>query len=156
MRSTDAAVVIAAGAPGVELLPEAVRRETREASKWRSISTPCRRRASAASSRRTKRSSTTAQICYGAIGVGGTKMKLHKAAIRRLFETNDAGARCRGDLRAWETDLTTKAQRTRRSHYILNSFVITLCSSWCFLLRIRRCVQAQTTTSSSAHHRQAA
>ena len=30
------------------------------------------------------------QICYGAIGVGGTKMKLHKAAIRRLFETNDA------------------------------------------------------------------
>ena len=30
------------------------------------------------------------QICYGAIGVGGTKMKLHKAAIRRLFESNDA------------------------------------------------------------------
>ena len=29
-------------------------------------------------------------ICYGAIGVGGTKMKLHKAAIRRLFESNDA------------------------------------------------------------------
>lgn len=30
------------------------------------------------------------QIHYGAIGVGGTKMKIHKAAIRRLFETNDA------------------------------------------------------------------
>ena len=29
------------------------------------------------------------QICYGAIGVGGTKMKLHKAAMRRLFESND-------------------------------------------------------------------
>ena len=28
-------------------------------------------------------------ICYGAIGVGGTKMKIHKAAIRRLFESND-------------------------------------------------------------------
>jgi hypothetical protein len=27
--------------------------------------------------------------CYGAIGVGGTKMKIHKAAIRKLFETND-------------------------------------------------------------------
>lgn len=26
---------------------------------------------------------------YGAIGVGGTKMKLHKAAIARLFERND-------------------------------------------------------------------
>ncbi len=29
------------------------------------------------------------QICYGAIGAGGTKMKIHKAAIRRIFETND-------------------------------------------------------------------
>jgi methylenetetrahydrofolate/methylenetetrahydromethanopterin dehydrogenase (NADP+) len=29
------------------------------------------------------------QLCYGAIGIGGTKMKLHKAAIRQLFETND-------------------------------------------------------------------
>jgi len=28
-------------------------------------------------------------ICYGAIGVGGTKMKVHKAAIERLFERND-------------------------------------------------------------------
>lgn len=29
------------------------------------------------------------QICYGAIGIGGLKMKIHKAAIKRLFETND-------------------------------------------------------------------
>jgi hypothetical protein len=28
-------------------------------------------------------------IAYGAIGVGGTKMKIHKAAIARLFERND-------------------------------------------------------------------
>ena len=28
-------------------------------------------------------------ICYGAIGVGGTKMKIHKAAIRQLFQAND-------------------------------------------------------------------
>jgi hypothetical protein len=28
-------------------------------------------------------------ICYGAIGVGDTKMKIHKAAIARLFEQND-------------------------------------------------------------------
>ncbi len=28
-------------------------------------------------------------ICYGAIGVGGTKMKIHTAALRRLFEAND-------------------------------------------------------------------
>ncbi|MCA9215309.1 MAG: bifunctional NADP-dependent methylenetetrahydromethanopterin dehydrogenase/methylenetetrahydrofolate dehydrogenase [Planctomycetales bacterium] len=29
------------------------------------------------------------KTCYGAIGVGGTKMKIHKAAIARLFEQND-------------------------------------------------------------------
>jgi len=27
-------------------------------------------------------------LCYGAIGVGGTKMKIHKAAIRSLFANN--------------------------------------------------------------------
>lgn len=27
-------------------------------------------------------------ICYGAIGVGGTKMKIHRAAIQRLFTAN--------------------------------------------------------------------
>lgn len=27
--------------------------------------------------------------CYGAIGVGGTKMKIHKACLARLFEAND-------------------------------------------------------------------
>jgi hypothetical protein len=28
-------------------------------------------------------------ICYGALGVGGTKMKIHRAAIERLFTAND-------------------------------------------------------------------
>lgn len=28
-------------------------------------------------------------ICYGAIGVGGTKMKIHKAALQALFDAND-------------------------------------------------------------------
>ena len=28
-------------------------------------------------------------ICYGALGVGGTKMKIHKAALRHLFTSND-------------------------------------------------------------------
>jgi hypothetical protein len=28
-------------------------------------------------------------VCYGALGVGGTKMKIHKRAIGRLFESND-------------------------------------------------------------------
>jgi len=29
------------------------------------------------------------QVCYGAIGVGETKMKVHKEAIRQLFEASD-------------------------------------------------------------------
>lgn len=29
------------------------------------------------------------RICYGAIGVGGTKMKIHKQALVRIFEQND-------------------------------------------------------------------
>lgn len=28
-------------------------------------------------------------LCYGAIGVGGLKMKIHKAAVAKLFEAND-------------------------------------------------------------------
>ncbi|QDS97466.1 NAD(P)-dependent methylenetetrahydromethanopterin dehydrogenase [Adhaeretor mobilis] len=28
-------------------------------------------------------------LCYGALGVGGTKMKIHKAAVARLFDGND-------------------------------------------------------------------
>jgi NAD(P)-dependent dehydrogenase (short-subunit alcohol dehydrogenase family) len=28
-------------------------------------------------------------ICYGALGVGGTKMKIHKAAVAKLFTAND-------------------------------------------------------------------
>ncbi|MCE9606344.1 MAG: bifunctional NADP-dependent methylenetetrahydromethanopterin dehydrogenase/methylenetetrahydrofolate dehydrogenase [Planctomycetia bacterium] len=28
-------------------------------------------------------------VCYGPLGVGGTKMKIHKAAIAKLFERND-------------------------------------------------------------------
>lgn len=28
-------------------------------------------------------------ICYGALGVGGTKMKIHRAAVAKLFEKND-------------------------------------------------------------------
>jgi hypothetical protein len=29
-------------------------------------------------------------LCYGALGVGDTKMKLHRRAVAALFERNDA------------------------------------------------------------------
>lgn len=37
-----------------------------------------------------KASEKSGVICYGALGVGGTKMKVHKQAIAQLFERNDA------------------------------------------------------------------
>ncbi len=32
---------------------------------------------------------TNGVIGYGALGVGGTKMKIHRAAVAHLFESND-------------------------------------------------------------------
>jgi hypothetical protein len=84
-----AATVIAAGAPGIELLPEAVRREQRDliiAIDLNAVPPT----GIGSIQPQDKAAERDGQICYGAIGVGGTKMKLHKAAIRRLFESNDA------------------------------------------------------------------
>ena len=36
------------------------------------------------------RGATTASSVLGALAIGGPKMKVHKACVRRLFETNDA------------------------------------------------------------------
>ncbi len=84
-----AAAVVAAGAPGVELLPAAVRRaagELKLAIDLNAVPPP----GIAGIDPQDKATERDGQICYGAIGVGGTKMKLHKAALRRLFESNDA------------------------------------------------------------------
>jgi methylenetetrahydrofolate/methylenetetrahydromethanopterin dehydrogenase (NADP+) len=35
-------------------------------------------------------------ICYGAVGVGGLKMKVHRKAIAALFESNDRVLEIRG------------------------------------------------------------
>jgi hypothetical protein len=83
-----AAVVIAAGAPGVELLPNEARR-TADGLKVAIDLNAVPPLGIAGIAVQDKAADRDGQICYGAIGVGGTKMKLHKAAIRRLFETND-------------------------------------------------------------------
>jgi methylenetetrahydrofolate/methylenetetrahydromethanopterin dehydrogenase (NADP+) len=84
----DAEVVIAAGAPGVELLPESVRRQSKSLKVVIDLNAvpPA---GIAGVKPNDKAADRDGQICYGAIGVGGLKMKLHKAAIRRLFESND-------------------------------------------------------------------
>jgi methylenetetrahydrofolate/methylenetetrahydromethanopterin dehydrogenase (NADP+) len=83
-----AEVVIAAGAPGVELLSEKLRCASRSLKVAIDLNAvpPV---GIAGIQPHDKASDQNGQICYGAIGVGGLKMKLHKAAIRRLFESND-------------------------------------------------------------------
>lgn len=84
-----AVAVIAAGAPGVELLSDNVRRSCDKLKVAIDLNAvpPV---GIAGIQPHEKASEKDGQICYGAIGVGGLKMKLHKAAIRRLFESNDA------------------------------------------------------------------
>jgi hypothetical protein len=85
----DAAVVIAAGAPGIELLAEPVRRNCDKLKVAIDLNAvpPAGIGGILPSDKDARRGD---QIGYGALGVGGLKMKLHKACIRRLFESNDA------------------------------------------------------------------
>jgi glutamyl-tRNA reductase len=82
------ALLISAGAAGVMLLPKAVRRsfaELRVAIDLNAVP-PVGLEGVEVTDKAVERDGVH---CYGAIGVGGTKMKLHKAAIARLFERND-------------------------------------------------------------------
>jgi hypothetical protein len=82
------AAVFAAGAPGIELLPDETRRQTSGLQLVIDLNAvpPAGIGGVQPQDKATERDG---HVCYGAIGVGGTKMKLHKAAIRQLFESND-------------------------------------------------------------------
>ena len=84
----DAKVVIGAGAAGATLLPASV---------WQGLPAltdadrPERRAAARHRGRRSDRSQDRPRkvLAWGALGVGRTKMKIHKKAIQELFVTND-------------------------------------------------------------------
>jgi hypothetical protein len=81
------ALVIAAGAPGVELMSVDQRRNSPTLKVAIDLSAvPPLGIAGVEMTDKAKERDGT--ICYGALGVGGTKMKIHKAAIRQLFESN--------------------------------------------------------------------
>jgi hypothetical protein len=83
-----AALVVSAGAPGIELLPEEVlasAQSLRVAIDLNAVP-PAGIGGIAGGDKGVARGNC---VCYGAVGVGGTKMKIHKAAIGRLFEAND-------------------------------------------------------------------
>lgn len=83
-----AEVIIAAGAAGVELLPAEQRRgiSTLKVAIDLNAVPPAGLPGIEAADKAVVRDGA---LCYGAIGVGGLKMKIHKAALQRLFETND-------------------------------------------------------------------
>ena len=85
----DCQVVIAAGAAGIELLSAEVR-ATAQALRVVIDLNAVPPAGIAGVEVMDKAVERNGVICYGAIGVGGTKMKIHKAAIKRLFETSDA------------------------------------------------------------------
>lgn len=81
-------VVICAGAPGVQLLSTDARRAAtslRIAIDLNAVP-PLGIEGIEATD---KAASHDGVVCYGAIGVGGLKMKIHKAAIQQLFDSND-------------------------------------------------------------------
>jgi hypothetical protein len=81
-------LVIAAGAAGVVLLPAAARKACptlRVAIDLNAVP-PLGIEGSDVADKGKERDGV---ICYGAIGVGDTKMKIHKAAVAKLFESND-------------------------------------------------------------------
>ncbi len=81
--------VIAAGAAGVQLLPADAwqgQAELRVAVDLNAVP-PAGIEGIEPGDKATERHGV---LCYGAIGVGGLKMRIHRRAIQRLFETNDA------------------------------------------------------------------
>jgi hypothetical protein len=81
-------LVVAAGAAGVQLLPRSARAacpELRVAIDLNAVPPLGIEGVEVAA----KGKEQDGVFCYGAIGVGDTKMKVHKAAIARLFESND-------------------------------------------------------------------
>ena len=81
-------LVIAAGAAGVELLPADLRQSLSSLKVAIDVNAvpPAGIAGIEVFDKGAERGGV---ICYGAIGVGGLKMKIHKAALRKLFEAND-------------------------------------------------------------------
>lgn len=80
--------VLAAGPPGTLIMPASVRRglsHLRVAIDLNAVA-PVGLEGVNPLDRATLRDGAA---CYGAIGVGGLKMKIHKACLRRLFDSND-------------------------------------------------------------------
>ena len=84
----SANLIISAGGPGVEMLTKAQSLQATAASVCIDLNAVPPAGISGIHANDTARRDGT-KILYGALGIGGIKMKIHKAAIQRLFQTND-------------------------------------------------------------------
>ena len=80
-------VVFSAGAAGVELLPDGWQQHSPKVVVDVNAVPPAGINAVEVMDKGELRGET---VCYGAIGVGGLKMKIHRKCIETLFESNDA------------------------------------------------------------------
>jgi len=81
-------IVVAAGAAGITLLPSHVRKALRDLKVAIDLNAvpPMGIEEVAAPDKGVEREGV---LCWGALGIGGNKMKIHKKAIRELFTSND-------------------------------------------------------------------
>ena len=84
----SANLIISAGGPGVEMLTKAQSLQATTASVCIDLNAVPPAGISGIHANDTARRDGT-KILYGALGIGGIKMKIHKAAIQMLFQTND-------------------------------------------------------------------
>jgi hypothetical protein len=83
-----AALVIAAGALGVQLLSAGQRRAATALRVAIDLNAAPPAGLEGVDAR-DKAFDSDGVTCYGAVGVGGLKMKIHKAALKKLFTAND-------------------------------------------------------------------
>jgi hypothetical protein len=81
-------VVVAAGASGVELLPQEIWQSSESLKVLVDLNAVAPAGIEGIDVLNSARV-VDSKVTYGAIGVGGLKMKIHKAAVSRLFESND-------------------------------------------------------------------
>jgi hypothetical protein len=84
----DCDVVVAAGASGVQLLPQDIWQSNDSLKVLVDLNAVAPTGIEGIDVLDTARV-VEGKVTYGAIGVGGLKMKIHKAAVSRLFESND-------------------------------------------------------------------
>ena len=103
LRSKDANIVYAAGAIGLQLLPLSAWKDNPNIEMVADVNAqpPLGIEGIEATDKGKDR---FGKLAFGALGIGGLKLKLHRACIGQLFESSEKRVRRRGDLRARQGD----------------------------------------------------